>query len=168
MPDTETEEAFLNIVSLCNRPWAEASYAQGSHGPGPRCFTNLLVSVFPLSLPMRAPLKAALTEPQRYYREFRHLVAFVNLDHICPAALPVRAPLKAALTGLELLLARAQLWEETAARHVSLKEVLQPIAALAGRWRKLELAAWHGLLDRTVDAFAEGEWTWNVYCERMG
>jgi len=40
---------------------------------------------------------------------------------------------------------------------VALKEVLQPIAALAGRWRKLELAAWHGLLDRTVDAFAEGE-----------
>lgn len=72
------------------------------------------------------------------------------------AALPVRAPLKAALTGLELLLARAQLWEETAAWHVSLKEVLQPAAALAGRWRKLELASWHGLLDRTVAAFYEG------------
>ncbi len=30
MPDTETDEAFLNIVSHYNRPWAQASYAQGS------------------------------------------------------------------------------------------------------------------------------------------
>lgn len=71
--------------------------------------------------------------------------------------LPVRAPLKAALTGLELLLARAQLREETAASHVSLAGVLRPVAGLAGRWRKLELASWKGLLDRTVTSFAEGD-----------
>lgn len=73
------------------------------------------------------------------------------------AELPVRAPLKAALTGLELLLARAQLWEETAASHVSLQGMLRPVAGLAGRWRKLELASWKGLLHRTVAGFAEGE-----------
>jgi midasin len=65
--------------------------------------------------------------------------------------------LKAALSGLELLLARAQLWEETAASHVSLAAVLRPVTGLAGRWRKLELASWHGLLDRTVASFAEGK-----------
>ena len=175
------------------------------------------------------------------------------------AALPVRAPLKASLTGLELLLARAQLWEETAAKHVrcmlqichlpisdvtvsqarqvcitcglhppseacscagrrhpvrllqfpalslqlsiermdrsacgssatlkrvdadiaheglaeieptkgdggvimfrnacSLTEVLRPVAGLARRWRQLELAFWHGLLDATVARYAQG------------
>jgi midasin (ATPase involved in ribosome maturation) len=73
------------------------------------------------------------------------------------AALPLRAALKTALSGLELLLARAQLWEQTAAAHVSLAAVLRPVAGLASRWRRLELASWKGLLDRTVAAFAEGK-----------
>ena len=61
--------------------------------------------------------------------------------------LPVSAPLKAVLTGVELLLAKAQLWEETAARHVSIAPQLAPLSALATRWRRLELAGWRGLLD---------------------
>ncbi|KAF6262490.1 hypothetical protein COO60DRAFT_1699221 [Scenedesmus sp. NREL 46B-D3] len=62
--------------------------------------------------------------------------------------LPLTVPLKQALTGLELLLARAQVWEETAAKHVSLKPQLAAVAGLATRWRKLELASWKGLLER--------------------
>lgn len=65
-------------------------------------------------------------------------------------------PLKAALTGLELLLARAQLWQETAAKHVSLGAQLEAVASLAGRWRKLELASWRRLLQRTIRHYAEG------------
>jgi hypothetical protein len=71
-------------------------------------------------------------------------------------ALPVDSPLKAALTGLELLLARAQLWQETAAKHVSLGAQLEAVASLAGRWRKLELASWRRLLQRTIRHYAEG------------
>ncbi len=66
------------------------------------------------------------------------------------------APLKAALTGLELLVARAQLWQTTAAKHVSLDSQLQAVTALAGRWRRLELASWRRLLERTVGAYAAG------------
>lgn len=66
------------------------------------------------------------------------------------------SPLKAALTGLELLLARAQLWQETAAKHVSLSAQLEAIASLAGRWRKLELASWRRLLQRTITLYAQG------------
>lgn len=66
------------------------------------------------------------------------------------------APLKTALTGLELLLARARLWEDTAAAHVSLAAVLRPAAALAARWRSLELASWRNLLDATIRRFAHG------------
>ena len=66
------------------------------------------------------------------------------------------SPLKAALTGLELLVARAQLWQTTAAKHVSLDPQLRAITALAGRWRRLELASWRRLLSRTIDAYAAG------------
>ncbi|GAB4814208.1 hypothetical protein N2152v2_001254 [Parachlorella kessleri] len=70
-------------------------------------------------------------------------------------ALPVTSPLKQLLTGVELLLARAQVWEETAAKHVSLSGQLGQVAALASRWRQLELASWRGLLQRTVHRFAQ-------------
>jgi midasin len=70
--------------------------------------------------------------------------------------LPLTTPLKAALTGLELLLARAQVWEETAARHVTLTQQLAAVAGLATRWRKLELASWKGLLERVQLRHAAG------------
>ena len=68
---------------------------------------------------------------------------------------PIQSPLKKLLTGLELLLAKAQLWEETAARHVSLESGLRDVAALASRWRKLELDSWRGLLARTSAQVSE-------------
>lgn len=46
---------------------------------------------------------------------------------------------------------------------MSLAAVLRPVAGLAGRWRRLELASWKGLLDRTVAAFAEGKCTWILW-----
>lgn len=73
------------------------------------------------------------------------------------AGLSVQSPLKAALTGLELLLARAQVWEESAAKHVSLARQLEAVAALATRWRKLELAAWRNLLKTTRSRHAAGK-----------
>ena len=69
----------------------------------------------------------------------------------------MQTPLKAALTGLELLLARAQVWEESAAKHVSLARQLEAVAALATRWRKLELAAWRNLLNTTRSRHAAGK-----------
>lgn len=75
---------------------------------------------------------------------------------VCCAGLSVESPLKAALTGLELVLARAQIWEESAAKHVSLEAQLQGVAALATRWRRLELAAWRNLLKTTQQRHAAG------------
>lgn len=72
------------------------------------------------------------------------------------SSMPVIAsPLKTLLTGVELLLARAQVWEETAAKHVTLGAELKSVAAVATRWRKLELASWRGLLHRTVKTVAD-------------
>ena len=80
------------------------------------------------------------------------------------AGLSVQSPLKAALTGLELLLARAQIWEESAAKHVSLGAELEGVAALATRWRRLELAAWRNLLNTTRSSHAAGQLSVLLLC----
>jgi hypothetical protein len=69
----------------------------------------------------------------------------------------VRTPLKTALTGLELLLARSRLWEDAAAKAVSLAPQLEQVAGLATRWRRLELASWRRLLCDTIQRHARGE-----------
>jgi len=71
-------------------------------------------------------------------------------------SMPTTSPLKGLLTGLELLLARAQIWEETAAKHVTLGPQLKAIAALATRWRRLELDGWRVLLQGTVNRMKQG------------
>ncbi|KAK9833665.1 hypothetical protein WJX74_002204 [Apatococcus lobatus] len=82
----------------------------------------------------------------------------LQLKAICQRLLelPVSLPLKTAMTGLELLLARAHLWDDTAAKHVSLTQQLRPLEGLAGRWRRLELASWRGLLHRVAVRHAQG------------
>ena len=86
-----------------------------------------------------------------------------QLDAICGRVLglPANGPLKAALTGIELLLARSQPWEEGAANHVSLASLLAPCARLAQRWRALELAAWpRALVASARQAAASANNTW--------
>ena len=86
-----------------------------------------------------------------------------QLDAICGRVmgLPANGPLKAALTGIELLLARSQPWEEGAAKHVSLAALLAPCARLAQRWRALELAAWpRALVASARQAAAAANNTW--------
>ena len=64
------------------------------------------------------------------------------------------SPLKQIITGVELLLARSRIWEETAAKHVSLTSELALIASLATRWRRLELSSWRKLLVSTSEQCA--------------
>jgi hypothetical protein len=87
----------------------------------------------------------------------------VQLQDICSRILllPACGPLKAALTGVELLLSRAQTWEEGAASHVSLAAQLQMCAALATRWRSAEVSAWpHALAAVTRAAADAANATW--------
>lgn len=50
----------------------------------------------------------------------------------------------------------SQVWEETAAKHVTIKAELTAVAALATRWRKLELASWRSTLRRVAVQHAAG------------
>jgi len=79
-----------------------------------------------------------------------------QLTQICDRmlALPLLGPVKSGLTGIELLLARAQIWEESAAAHTSLRDELSECAKLALRWRAREVRTWPRLLARCSERHA--------------
>ena len=103
-----------------------------------------------------APVSATRERIARLLEEWPEHPLLSQLAEICDRvlALPLLSPLKQALTGLELLLARAQTWEEGAASHVSLKEELTACAKLALRWRQRELRTWPRLLARAAERHA--------------
>ena len=50
------------------------------------------------------------------------------------------------MSGLEVILRRAQDWEQHASQHVALGKPLKDISSLVASWRKLELQSWSSLL----------------------
>ncbi|XP_061756335.1 midasin isoform X2 [Nerophis ophidion] len=60
------------------------------------------------------------------------------------------SPLAAFLNGLEILLSKAQDWENNACRAVSLKKELEAVTQLIIQWRKLEINCWSSSLDNAV------------------
>lgn len=62
--------------------------------------------------------------------------------------MPLDCPLKSYSTGVELLLNKSQVWEETAPKHVALEELLKPLVSIAAHWRKLELNGWKDIVLR--------------------
>ena len=50
------------------------------------------------------------------------------------------------MSGLEVILRKAQDWEQHASQHVSLGSPLKDISSLVASWRKLELQGWSNLL----------------------
>eukprot|EP00026_Physarum_polycephalum_P000014 Phypoly_transcript_00014.p1 GENE.Phypoly_transcript_00014~~Phypoly_transcript_00014.p1 ORF type:complete len:3744 (+),score=763.97 Phypoly_transcript_00014:755-11233(+) len=59
---------------------------------------------------------------------------------------PATSPLFQVLVGVELLLRKAQLWEDVAAKHVSIKDHMDTISRLITRWRRLEIESWPSIL----------------------
>ena len=58
-----------------------------------------------------------------------------------------RTSLGKMLTGLEVVLRRAQDWEQHASIHVAIGKPLLAISGIVSKWRKLELLSWPQLLD---------------------
>ena len=102
------------------------------------------------------PVAAARRRLTHLLEEWPEHPLLTQLAQICDRmlALPLLGPIKAGLTGIELLLARAQIWEESAASHTSLKDELSECAKLALRWRARELRTWPRLLTRCSERHA--------------
>ncbi|KAK2883458.1 hypothetical protein Q8A67_017095 [Cirrhinus molitorella] len=70
-------------------------------------------------------------------------------------AFSLSSPLAKFLNGLEILLSKAQDWENNASRAVSLRSELEAITQLIIQWRKLELNCWSSSLDNALKRHAE-------------
>ncbi|XP_065113160.1 midasin [Paramisgurnus dabryanus] len=70
-------------------------------------------------------------------------------------AFSLSSPLAKFLNGLEILLSKAQDWENNASRSVSLRNELEAITQLIIQWRKLELSCWSSSLDNALKRHAE-------------
>ncbi|KAK7907514.1 hypothetical protein WMY93_016126 [Mugilogobius chulae] len=70
-------------------------------------------------------------------------------------AFSLASPLAKFLNGLEILLSKAQDWENNASRSVSLRKELESVTQLIIQWRKLELSCWSSSLDNAVKRHTE-------------
>ncbi|XP_032952982.1 midasin isoform X1 [Rhinolophus ferrumequinum] len=77
----------------------------------------------------------------------------VVMDRI--RSFPLSSPISKFLNGLEILLAKAQDWEENASRALSLRKHLDLVSQMIIRWRKLELNCWCMSLDNTMKRHTE-------------
>ncbi|XP_058163130.1 midasin isoform X2 [Dasypus novemcinctus] len=68
---------------------------------------------------------------------------------------PLSSPISKFLNGLEILLAKAQDWEQNASRALSLRKHLDLVSQMIIRWRKLELNCWSMSLDNTMKRHTE-------------
>ncbi|NXE72930.1 MDN1 protein, partial [Cochlearius cochlearius] len=68
---------------------------------------------------------------------------------------PLSCPLSKFLNGLEILLAKAQDWEENASRALSLRKHLDLVTQLIIQWRRLELNCWSVSLDNIMKQHVE-------------
>ena len=106
-----------------------------------------------LALPVVANCRRKITALLQEWPEHPLLT---QLAEICDRILklPLLGPVKTFLTGLELLLARAQTWEQSASTETSLLDELTAMANVAMRWRRRELHAWSRLLERCSERHA--------------
>ncbi|XP_010287688.1 PREDICTED: midasin, partial [Phaethon lepturus] len=77
----------------------------------------------------------------------------VVMDRI--RSFPLSCPLSKFLNGLEILLAKAQDWEENASRALSLRKHLDLVTQLIIQWRRLELNCWSVSLDNIMKQHVE-------------
>ncbi|XP_036943295.1 midasin isoform X1 [Acanthopagrus latus] len=107
-----------------------------------------------LCLPVLEQLSVAVKQRLEDWPEHPALVQLtVVMERIM--AFSLASPLAKFLNGLEILLSKAQDWENNASRSVSLRKELEPVTQLIIQWRKLELNCWSSSLDNAMKRHTE-------------
>ncbi|KAM4713456.1 midasin isoform 2-T2 [Anableps anableps] len=107
-----------------------------------------------LCLPVLEQLGEAVKQRLEEWPEHPALVQLtVVMERIMSFSLA--CPLAKFLNGLEILLGKAQEWENNASRSVSLRKELEPVTQLIIQWRKLELNCWSSSLDNALKRHTE-------------
>ncbi|KAK2856665.1 hypothetical protein Q5P01_005400 [Channa striata] len=107
-----------------------------------------------LCLPVLDQLRVAVKQRLDDWPEHPALVQLtVVMERIMSFSLA--NPLAKFLNGLEILLSKAQDWENNASRSVSLRKELHAVTQLIIQWRKLELSCWSSSLDNAMKRHSE-------------
>nr|XP_046228345.1 midasin isoform X2 [Scatophagus argus] len=107
-----------------------------------------------LCLPVLEQLSVAVKQRLEEWPDHPALVQLtVVIERIM--AFSLASPLAKFLNGLEILLSKAQDWENNASRSVSLRKELEPVTQLIIQWRKLELSCWSSSLDNAMKRHTE-------------
>ncbi|CAK6975580.1 Hypothetical predicted protein [Scomber scombrus] len=107
-----------------------------------------------LCLPVLEQLSVAVKQRLEDWPEHPALIQLtVVVERIM--AFTLASPLAKFLNGLEILLSKAQDWENNASRSVSLRKELEPVTQLIIQWRKLELNCWSSSLDNALKRHTE-------------
>ncbi|KAF3702507.1 Midasin Dynein-related AAA-ATPase MDN1 MIDAS-containing protein [Channa argus] len=107
-----------------------------------------------LCLPVLEQLKAAVKQRLDDWPEHPALLQLtVVMERILSFSLA--SPLAKFLNGLEIVLSKAQDWENNASRSVSLRKELEAVTQLIIQWRKLELNCWSSSLDNAMKRHTE-------------
>ncbi|XP_077408316.1 midasin isoform X2 [Vanacampus margaritifer] len=107
-----------------------------------------------LCLPVLEQLSVAVKQRLEDWPEHPALVQLiVVIERIM--AFSLSSPLAKFLNGLEILLSKAQDWENNASRAVSLQNNIAPVTQLIIKWHKLELNCWSSSLDNAVERHTE-------------
>ena len=96
--------------------------------------------------PLLEKLRSRINELLEEFPGFANLCDIQKLiDRIL--GFPVTSPLMKLVTGIEMVLARCQEWEQNAHKGVSINAEMMPLSELVIDWRKLELKCWRTCLD---------------------
>uniref|UniRef100_A0A3Q3KQG4 Midasin n=1 Tax=Mastacembelus armatus TaxID=205130 RepID=A0A3Q3KQG4_9TELE len=107
-----------------------------------------------LCLPVLQELSVAVKQRLDDWPEHPALIELtVVMERIL--AFSLASPLAKFLSGLEILLSKAQDWENNASRSVSLRKELEPVTQLIIQWRKLELNRSSFSLDNAMKRHTE-------------
>ncbi|KAJ3606919.1 hypothetical protein NHX12_026435, partial [Muraenolepis orangiensis] len=105
-------------------------------------------------LPVLDQLRTAVLQRLEEWPEHPALLQLlVVMDRILSFSLA--SPLAKFLNGLEILLSKAQDWENNASRALSLRTELELLTHMIIQWRKLELSCWSNSLDNALRRHTE-------------
>uniref|UniRef100_A0A3Q3ARQ7 Midasin n=1 Tax=Kryptolebias marmoratus TaxID=37003 RepID=A0A3Q3ARQ7_KRYMA len=136
---------------------------QGSRGPDElviaseepyNFYQHPNISEARLCLPVLEQLIEAVKQRLEDWPEHPALIQLTNVIEWI-LAFSLDSPLAKFLNGLEILLSKAQDWENNASRSVSLQKELQLVTQMIIQWRKLELNCWSNSLDNAIKRHTE-------------
>lgn len=105
-----------------------------------------------------APLQSLLSRTSKLLTAFPGHEVLIALGQVAEYVRKLEltsTPVGKAMTGLEVVLRKAQEWEQHASERVKLGSCLVEISQLVASWRKLELNNWSLLLDAREERFVK-------------